>query len=137
MTPSVSFRDLSKIVEALSVLDLGDDLNVLAILTEDLANGSDILTTSDKRSKDHIHIVLDAKSEIGLVLLGKSREIDISIWKVDALLGRDFAIVASTDTDSLGVDNGEDIESKDTIINVDDTAGLNHLGDVLVVNVPR
>ena len=30
----------------------------------------------------------------------------------------------------------KDVKSKDTIVNVDDTAGLDNLGDVLVIDVP-
>lgn len=41
-------QDLSEVVETLSVLDLGDDLDMLAIFTQDLADVLDILATADE-----------------------------------------------------------------------------------------
>jgi hypothetical protein len=121
----------------LSVLDLGDDLNVFSVFAENLSDGFDVLSPSDKGSEDHIDIILDTKSEIRLILLRESWEIDIGVGKVDTLLGRDLAIVSCSDADSLRVNNLEDVEGKDTVINIDDTSWLDNLGDVLVVNIPR
>jgi hypothetical protein len=121
----------------LSVLDLGNDLDMLSILAKDLANCFNVLTTSNKRSEDHVYIVFDTKSKISLILLRERREIDISVWEIDTLLRRDLAIVAGADTDSLRVNDLEDIKGKHTVVNIDDTAGFNDFGDVLVVDIPR
>jgi hypothetical protein len=109
---------------------------VLSILAKDLANSRDILAAANKRGKDHVNIVLDTKPKIGLVLLGKCREIDIGVWEVDTLLRRDHAIVTGTHTDGVGVDNFEDIKRKNTVVDIDNTASLNDFGDVLVVDIP-
>jgi len=130
-------QDLSKVVEALSVLDLGNNLNVFSILTENLANGFDILTTANERRKNHVHIILNTKSKIRLILLREGREIDIGIGEIDSLLGRDLAIVSGTGTDGVGVNNVKNVKGEDTIVNVDDTSWLNDFGNVLVVDVPR
>lgn len=74
--------------------------------------------------------------EVGLVLLRQSRKVDIGIGEVDTLAGRNETVVASPGFDGLVVLDAQDVESKDTIIDVDDTARLNDLGDVLVVNIP-
>ena len=71
-----------------------------------------------------------------MILLGEGREIDIGVGKIDTLLGRYLAIVAGADSDGFGVDDLEDIECEDTVIDVDDSAGFNDFGNVLVVNIP-
>ncbi len=38
--------------------------------------------------EDHINIVLDAKSEISLILLGEGGQVDVGVGKVDALSTR-------------------------------------------------
>lgn len=129
-------QDLVEVVDTLLVLDLGDDLDVLALLAEHLTDGSDVLTTADEGCKDHVDLVLDTELEIGLVLLRERWEIDIGLWKVDALLGRDLAVVDALAAEGLVVDNLEDLECKDTVIDVDGATLLNDLGDVLVVDVP-
>lgn len=130
-------QNLGKVVETLTVLDLGDDLDVLAVLAENLADGLDIITSADERGENHIHVVLDTKSEIGLVLLGQSGEVHIGVGEVDSLLGGDLAVVAGTAADGLSILDLEDVKGKNTVINVDDAARLDDLGDVLVVNVPE
>jgi hypothetical protein len=129
-------ENLSEVVETLSVLDLGDDLDVRTIVTKDLTDVLDVLAAADERGKDHVDVVLDTEAEIGLVLLGEGGEIDVGVGEVDTLLGGDLAVVAGAAADRLLVHNREDIECKHTVVNVDDAAGLDHLGDVLVVDVP-
>jgi hypothetical protein len=124
-----------EVVHTLLVLNLGNNLDVLAILTEDLANGEDVLRATDERGEDHVDLVLDTETEIGLVLLGESRKVNIGLGKVDTLLGGDLAIVDSPAADGLLVDDVEDLEGEDTVVNVDCAALLNDLGDVLVVDV--
>lgn len=128
-------ENLAEVVETLPVLNLGNDLDVLALLAEDLPDGLNILSPSDERGEDHVDVVLDTKPQVVLVLLGQSRKIDIGVGQVDTLLGRDEAVVLALDADGLVVNNLEDLERQDTVIDVDDTALLDNLGDVLVVDV--
>ena len=107
-----------------------------ALLAQNLTNVLDVLTPADEGSKDHVDIVLDAKPEIGLVLLGEGWEIDVGIGKVDTLAGRDEAIVSRPDLDSLLIDNLKNIKRKNAVVDIDDTARLDDLGNVLVVDVP-
>ncbi|RMZ72970.1 hypothetical protein GMOD_00009755 [Pyrenophora seminiperda CCB06] len=62
-------QNLIKVVHTLLVLDLGNDLDVLALLTEHLADGSNVAAAADKGRKYHVDLVLDTELEIGLVLL--------------------------------------------------------------------
>ena len=62
-------QNLVEVVYTLLVLDLGNDLDVLALLAEHLADSSDVASTADERGEDHVDLVLDTELEIGLVLL--------------------------------------------------------------------
>lgn len=130
-------QDVVEVVDTLLVLNLGDDLDVLAVLAEALADGQDVLAGADEGSEDHVDAVLDTEPQIGLVLLGESRKVDISAGKVDTLLGGDLAVVDGAALEGLLVDNLEDLEGEDTVVDVDDTALLDDLCDVLVVDVPE
>jgi len=129
-------QNLIEVVNTLLVLNLGNDLDVFAILAENLPDGSDVATTANKRSKDHVDLVLHTKAEIGLVLLRESGEIDVRLREIDTLLRGNLSIVDALALQRLVVDDLEDLERKDTVIDVDDAAGLDHLGDVLVVDIP-
>jgi hypothetical protein len=129
-------EDGVEVADTLLVLDLGDDLDVLALLAEHFADGQNVVGATDERSKDHVDIVLDTKSQVGLVLFRKSWEVDVGLWQVDALSGRDLAVVDSLGTNGLLVLDLDDLEGKDTVVDVDGTALLDDLGDVLVVDVP-
>lgn len=129
-------KNLWEVVEALTVLNLGNDLDVATLLAENLPNVLDVLTPADEGSKDHVDIVLDTEPEIALVLLRKGWEIDVGIGKVDTLAGRDEAVVPRLDLNSLLIDNLKNIERKHTVVDIDDTARLNDLGNVLVVDIP-
>lgn len=130
-------KDLGKVVETLAVFNLGNDLDASTLGAEDLADVLDVLAGADEGGKDHVDVVLDAKFEIRLVLLGQGGQIDIGIGQVDTLARGDEAVVAGTGLDGLIVLDGEDVEGEDTIVNVNDAARLNDLGNVLVVDVPR
>lgn len=128
-------EDLGEVVQTLSVLDLGNDLDVLALLAKDLPDGLDVVTTTDERGKDHINVVLDAKPQVVLVLLRQSREVNIGVGQVDTLPRGNVPVVLGADADGLFVDNVENLERQNTVIDVDDATRLDDLGDVLVVDV--
>jgi len=128
-------EDLGEVVEALAVFDLGNDLDPGPLRAQDRPDIPDVLRAADEGGKDHVDIVLDTKTQVVLVLLGQGRQIHIGVGQVDALLGRDEAVVAGTHLDGLGVRDFEDVEGQNTVVDIDDPAGLDHLGDVLVVDV--
>ncbi len=91
---------------------------------------------ADEGCKDHVYIVLDAEPQVILVFLGESRQVNVSVGQIDTLLGRDEAVVARPNLDRLGVDNLEHVECQHAIVDIDDAAGLDDLGDVLIVDIP-
>jgi hypothetical protein len=129
-------KNLVEVVDSLLVLDLGDNLDILSILSENLTDSGDVRSLTDERGKDHVDTVLDSEAQVGLVLLGERGKVDIGLGKVDSLAGRDLSVVQAASLDGLLVDNLLDLEGEDTVVNIDDTAGLDDLGDVLVVEVP-
>ena len=129
-------QDLVEVVDTLLVLDLGDNLDVLAVLAEDLTDGRDVAAAADEGGEDHVNLVLDTKPEIGLVLLGERGEIDVGLGQVDTLLGGDLAVVYALALEGLLVGDLEDLERKNSVVHVDDPSRLDDLGDVLVVDVP-
>lgn len=128
-------QNLGKVVQTLSVLDLGNDLDVLALLAQDFADGLDVIGATDERSKDHVYVVLDTKSQVVLVLLGQSRQVNIGVGQVHTLPRRDEAAVLGLDAQGLVINDIQDLKCQDTVVDVDGTALLNHLGDVLVVDI--
>ena len=97
-------EDLVKVDQALLVLDLDDDLDVLAVGAEHLTDVAHILAAADKGRKDHVDAVLDTEAEVGLVLLRESGEIDIGLGEVDTLARRKGAVVDSADTNVGALD---------------------------------
>ena len=124
-----------EVVYTLLVLNLRNDLNLFACLTEDAADVLDVVSRSNERSKDHINLILDAKLEICNILLGQSWKINICARQVHTLLGGDLSTVERPDANGLIIHNLDDLERLDTIINVDQLACINDLCDILVVHV--
>ena len=125
-----------KVVDTLLVLNLGNDLNLLAGFTKDLTDVADVTAATNKGSKDHLNLVLHTELEITNILLGKGREVDVSARQVNTFPGADFAVIQTLGTQVLVIYNIEDLEGKDTVVDIDQLAGFDHLGDVLVVDVP-
>lgn len=128
-------ENLREVVQTLPVLNLGNDLDVLALLAKNLTDGLDVLATADKRGKDHVDIVLDTESQVVLVLLGQGWKVDIGVGQVDTLSRRDETVVLGADADGLVIDDVEDLKGQDTVVDVDDATLLNDLGNVLVVDI--
>lgn len=57
------------LIKTLAVFDLADDLNVLALLAKDCADVPQVLCTPNEGGKDHVNVILHAKSQIAFVLL--------------------------------------------------------------------
>lgn len=129
-------QDLVKVVNTLLVLDLGNDLNLLALLAENLTDLVDVATTADERGENHIDLVLHTELQIGNVLLRQSGEVYVGTGEVDTLARRDVAVVQALDAQGLLINNLEDLEGQDAVVDINELARRDHLGDVLVVKVP-
>lgn len=68
------------------VLQLADDLYVLALLAEHLPDSVNVSSLTDEGGKDHVYALLHTKLQVLDVLLRHSRQVDSSTRQVDALL---------------------------------------------------
>ena len=83
------------------VLNLGYDFDMPSTgVVEHVPDRPDVLGAADERGKDHIHALLDAKLEVGDILLGHGRELGDDAWHVDPLLLTEVGVV---------LDNGDNI----------------------------
>jgi hypothetical protein len=97
---------------------------------------TNVASATDKRGEDHVNPVLDTELEIANILFRKSGKVNVSAGQVDTLSGRDVAIVQALDTKGLIVNNLEHLKRENTVVHIDQLAGFDDLGDVLVVEVP-
>lgn len=77
--------DLLHVVDALLVLQLGDDQDVLASLSQHLPDLADAGGVADEGGEDHVDALLHAELQVGLVLLGDGREVGVGAGQVAAL----------------------------------------------------
>lgn len=124
-------QDLIEVGDSLLVLDLDDDLDVGALGTEDLSDGEHVLGGSDERSEDHVDSVLDTESEIPLVLLGQRGKVDSGLGEVDTLSRAERSVVDGLDSKLVSLD-GENLEGKHSVVDVDQLARGGDLGDVFL-----
>ena len=73
-------------MNALVVLDLGDDLDALGALAERLAQLAHRLARADERGEHHVHVLLDAEPQVNSVLRRHRRQVHVSVGQVAALL---------------------------------------------------
>ena len=130
-------QDLVEVVDALLVLDLGDDLDILAVLAQHLADRLDVRASTDEGREDHVDAVFDAEAQVALVLFGERGKVDVGLGQVDALARGDLAIVHAFAAEGLRVDDVEHGEGENAVVDEDDAAFFDHFGYVLVVDVPR
>lgn len=76
------------------VLQLADDLYVLALFAEHLPDSVNISSLTDEGGKNHVHALFHAKLQVLHVLLRHGRQVDSSTRQVDALLATQRATVA-------------------------------------------
>lgn len=79
-------QNLVEIIDPLLVLDLGDDLDLLSLLTEDFANVLDVVCSSNEGCEDHVHVILCPKLEVINVFLGKRWQVNVCAREVDTFL---------------------------------------------------
>lgn len=103
-------EDLVKVVDTLLVLNLGNDLDLPALFAQDFTNVPNVTSATDKRSKDHVDVVLDTELQVVPVLLGQSREVNVGLGQVDTLTRRDVTVVKTLATQGLIVYDLENLE---------------------------
>lgn len=128
-------QDFIEVVNTLLILNLGNNLDLLALFTQDFTDVADITSTTNKRGENHVYLVLNTELEIGNILFGKSRKVNVGAWQVDTLLGRDVAVVQALATKVLLIYDFKHLKGEDTVVDIDELAGLDHLGDILIVEI--
>lgn len=103
-------QDLVKVVDTLLVLNLGNDLNLLTLLAEDITDALDVAAAADEGGEDHVNIVLDTEPQVADILLGQSGEVYVGTGQVDTLAGGDVAVVQALDTQGLVIHHLEDLK---------------------------
>lgn len=78
---------------ALVILQLADDFNVFALVSQDLPDGLHICGLADERGEHHVDTLFHAKLQILNVLLRHSRQVHGSPWKVHTLLAAQHAAI--------------------------------------------
>lgn len=129
-------EDLVKVVDTLLILNLGNDLDLPALFAQDFTNVPNVASATDKRSKDHVDVVLDTELQVVPVLLGQSREVNVGLGQVDTLTRRDVTVVKTLATQGLIVYDLKHLERENTVVDIDQLAGGDHLSDVLIVDEP-
>lgn len=76
------------------VLQLADDLDVLALLPQHLPDSVDVSSFADKGGEDHVHALLHAKLQVLDVFLRHGRQVHGGSRQVHALLAAQRAAVA-------------------------------------------
>lgn len=122
-------ENLVKVLKALFIFNLDDDLNIGTLRAKDFTDVPDVLSASDEGREDHIDPVLDAEPEVLLVLFAEGREIDRSFGKVNTLARREIPVIDGADFDGGAID-GEDQERKNAVVDIDELAGGSYFGKV-------
>ena len=118
--------------DALVVLQLADDLDVLALLAQHFPDSMNVSCLTDEGGEDHVNTLLHTELQVLNVLLRHSGEIDSSSGQVDALLAAQHTAILNLTHEIVRADFF-DLQGNQTIVNVDVASNLHNLGDVLVV----
>lgn len=82
------------LAHALVVLQLADDLDVLALLAQNFPDSVDISSFTDEGGKHHVYALFHTELQVLDVFLRHSGQVDGSSRQVDALLAAQHAAVA-------------------------------------------
>jgi len=125
-------NDLVVVVEALLVLDLGNDLDMGATGAEDLTDGFNALSGTDERSSDHVNATAETKiDDISLILLGESGEINDSAGEVHVLSLTNASVIHALNFNRVLKDLSN-LASEGAISDVDSGANGDSSGQLLV-----
>ena len=75
------------------ILQLADDLNVLALVAQRFPDSVNVSSLTDEGGEDHVDSLLQAEMQVLDVLFRQSREVDGSPWEVDTFLAAQHATI--------------------------------------------
>ena len=118
-------EDLADVVDALHVLDLGDDLHVLlAVLLEDVLDVEDVLLGAGKGGGDEVDALLQAEDDVGAVLVRDEGHVELDAGDVDGLAVGERAGVERAADDVGAVLDLLHLEGDEAVVDEDAGAGL-------------
>ena len=126
-----SGQDAVDVIDALAVLDLGDDADLGVVLVQQVADVVDVLCGAHEGSCDEIEALLCAEDDIVAVALAHIRHGQMHAGDVDALLVLDLAAIQHL-ADDVGVVDGLDLQLDQAVVQHDGAAGLHVLRQILV-----
>ena len=97
-----SGQDAVDVIDALAVLDLGDDADVGVVLVQQVADVVDVLCGAHEGSSDEVEALLDTEDDVIPVALAQVGHGQVDAGDIDALLGLDLAAVEHF-ADDVGV----------------------------------
>lgn len=75
------------------VLQLADDLDILALLAKHFPDSVNVGSLADEGGENHVNTLLHAELQVLNVLVGQSRQVDGSSGQVDTLLAAEHAAI--------------------------------------------
>ena len=98
------------------------------------SNGPDAIGIPDKRSKDHVDALFDAKKQILFVLIGHGRQVTLGAGQVASLPGSQLSAILHLSDDEIVPDFlGDDRD--ESVVDEDLLSDRQHLRQVLVIQV--
>ena len=126
-----SGQDAVDVIDALAVLDLGDDADVGVVLVQQVADVVDVLCGAHEGSSDEVEALLDTEDDVIAVALAQVGHGQVDAGNIDALLGLDLAAVEHF-ADDVGVRDALDGQLDEAVVQHDGAALVDILGQVLV-----
>ena len=124
-------QDAVDVLDALGVLDLGDDADLGVVHIQQVADLIHILCGAHEGSCDEIEALLDAEDDVVPVALAHVGHGQVDAGDVDALLVLDLAGVQDG-ADDVGVGDFLDGQLDQAVVQHDAAAGLDVVGQVLI-----
>lgn len=126
-------EDRVEIIDAREVFDLWDDLHVSAVLGDEVSDLLNVRGALDEGGGNEVHVVLDAKNNVALVLLGDRREAQLDAGRSDAFARGHGTAVLDRRHDVLAAHLVDD-ESDETVREEERVAGFDLFPEFLMVD---
>ena len=124
-----SGQDAVDVIDALAVLDLGDDADLGVVLVQQVADVVDVLCGAHEGSSDEVEALLDTEDDVIPVALAQVGHGQVDAGDIDALLGLDLAAVEHF-ADDVGVRDALDGQLDEAVVQHDGAALVDVLGQV-------
>ena len=127
-------NDLVKIVDAFLIFDLGDDLDLGAMLHQDLLDLQNALRRANKGCGNVVKFIFDGKQDVLLVLLSNAGQAHLDTRHIDTLAGSQNTTVED-DAVQIGLRLSLDLQLDQTVIDQNTIADLHVLRQAGIVDM--